>query len=367
LTGLHLRLIAVVSVLLLLCVTFSSAAFAETKVPYWIIQNLRWWANDKIPVTQVEPALLWIGVKEKTQMTLVDGPSQIPLSIKDDTKKWNFGEISDAEFFNKIKSGLKDGSIKISSKSKFNINDYKEREFSGYSPLFRTFAYKKDFVTVNGELAPRDMQFELRANQNETYKKLIVSEKDAIVIIPLFTKSTYSEPGFYTYYRGECDTKCLTKQIKYAAPYGYSGSSNAVKVLNLLGYKTVTDVGVDTNPAILSKYKKVIVLHNEYVTQTEFDAITKHPHVLYLYPNALYAKVTANYQNDTITLVRGHGYPTGDIKNGFNWKLDNSKFEYDTSCQNWNFTTVKRGKMLNCFPEHIIFSDVNLLKAIKDY
>jgi len=362
-----MMLIAIASVILLLCVTFSSVAFAETKIPYWIIQDLRWWANDKIPVSKAEPAFLWIGVKEKIKVTIIDGPSQIPLSIKNDTQKWNLGEISNVNYYGKITSALKDGSIKISSKAKFNINDYKEREFSGFSPLFRTFAYKKDFVTVNGELAPRDMQFEMRSNQNETYKKLMVNEKDGLVIVPLFTKSAYSEPGFYTYYRGECDTKCLTTQIKYAVPYGYSGSSNAVKILNLLGYKTITDVGVDMHPDVLSKYKKVIVLHNEYVTQTEFDAITKHPHVLYLYPNALYAKVTANYQNDTITLIRGHNYPTADVKNGFNWKLDNGKFEYDSTCKNWNFTKVKNGKMLNCFPEHIIFSDANLLKAIKEY
>ncbi|MFI5416562.1 MAG: hypothetical protein ACHQW9_00735, partial [Nitrososphaerales archaeon] len=199
-----LKIISIVSVFLLLCVTFSSTAFAETKVPYWIIQNLRWWANDKISVTQLESSLLWIGVKEKIKMTLVDGPTQIPDPIKSDTKKWNFGEISDAEFFNKIKSGLKDGSIKISSKSKFDINNYKEYEFSGYSPLFRTFAYKKDFVIVDGKQTPRDMQFELRSNQTEIYKKLMTNEKDAVVIVPIFTKSAYEEPGFYTYYRGDC-------------------------------------------------------------------------------------------------------------------------------------------------------------------
>ncbi len=363
----HFRLVSVVSVLLLLCASFSSMAFAETKVPYWIIQNLRWWANDEIPTSQLESSLLWIGVKEKIKMTLVDGPSQIPNSIKSDTKKWNFGEMSDAEFFTKIKSKLKDGSIKISSKSKFNINDYKEHEFSGHSPLFRTFAYKKDFVTINGEKTPRDVQFELRANQTATYKKLMVNEKDAVVIVPIFTKSAYDEPGFYTYYRGECDTKCLTKQIKYATSYGYSGSSNAIKVLNLLGYHTITDAGVDSNPKVLSKYKKVIVLHNEYVTQTEFDAITSHPRVLYLYPNALYAKVNVNYQNDTMTLIRGHHYPTSEIRNGFDWKFDNSESEYDTTCKNWNFVKIKNGKMLNCYPENVIFSDAVLLKAIKDY
>lgn len=363
----NFTLISAVSVLLLLPVAFSSVAFAETHVPYWIIQNLRWWANDKIPIEQLESSLLWISAKEKIKVTLVDGPSKIPNSLKDDTKKWNFGELSDDAFFNKIRSGLKDGSIKVSSKSKFNINDYKEHEFSGHSPLFRTFAYKKDFITVDGKKTPRDIQFELRSNQTEKYKKLMVSEKDAVVVIPIFTKSAYDEPGFYTYYRGECNTKCLTKQIKYTSPHGYSSSSNAIKVLNLLGYHTITDVGIDANPKVLAKYKKVIVLHNEYVTQAEFDAITSHPHVLYLYPNALYAKVTANYQNNTITLIRGHHYPTNAIGNGFDWKFDNSNLEYDTVCKNWNFTKISNGKMLNCYPEQIIFSDAKLLKAIKDY
>lgn len=363
----HLKLISAVSVLLLLGVVFSSMAFAETNVPYWVIQNLRWWANDKIPTAQLESSLLWIGVKEKIKMTLVDGPSQIPDSMKGDIKKWNFGEMADAELFNKIKTGLKNGSIKISSKSKFDINNYKEYEFSGHSPLFRTFAYKKDFVVVDGKQVPRDIQFELRSNQTSMYKKLMVSEKDAVVIIPILTKSAYDEPGFYTYYRGECDTKCLTKQIKYTTPHGYSSSSNAIKVLNLLGYHTITDVGISENPKVLAKYKKVIVLHNEYVTQAEFDAINSHPKVLYLYPNALYAKVTINPQNDTMTLIRGHHYPTNSVTNGFSWKFDNSKLEYDTACKNWNFTKIKNGKMLNCYPEQIIFFDTNLLKAIKDY
>lgn len=348
------------------CATYSSA-FAETNVPYWVIQNLRWWAFDKVSGTQLESALLWIGVKEKIKMTLVDGPTQIPTALKNDAKKWDFGDVSDKDFFNKIKSGLKDGSIKISSKTKFNINDYKELEYSGPSPLFRTFAYKKDFVTLNGALAPREMQFELRQNQTELYKKLTVSEKDAVVIVPILTKSAYNEPGFYTYYRGECNEKCLTTTIRYATPHGYSSSSNAVKVLSLLGYKTITDIEVDSNPELLAKYKKVIVLHNEYVTQTEFDAITKHPHVLYLYPNALYAKVTVNYKTDSVTLNKGHNYPAKEIRNGFDWKYDNSNLEYDVDCKNWSFAKAKNGKMLQCFPENVIFSDAALLKAVKDY
>ena len=37
------------------------------------------------------------------------------------------------------------------------------------------------------------------------------------------------------------------------------------------------------------------MLHNEYVTRPMFDAITSHPNVIYLYPNALYAEIEVNY------------------------------------------------------------------------
>ncbi|MDE1727489.1 MAG: hypothetical protein KGH89_09565, partial [Thaumarchaeota archaeon] len=103
-------------------------------------------------------------------------------------------------------------------------------------------------------------------------------------------------------------------------------------VLKLLNYSYVKDQDVDKNPDILKQYKRVIILHNEYVTKKEFDAITSHPDVVFLYPNALYAQVQTNYDNDTITLVRGHGYPDSAIRNGFDWKYDNSRYEYDIDC-----------------------------------
>ena len=74
----------------------------------------------------------------------------------------------------------------------------------------------------------------------------------------------------------------------------------------------------------------MIVLPNEYVTKKEFDAITNHPDVVFLYPNALYAQVRTNYTDNTITLVHGHGYPDIKIKNGFGWKYDSSKYDYKT-------------------------------------
>ncbi len=126
------------------------------------------------------------------------------------------------------------------------------------------------------------------------------------------------------------------------------------------------DQDVDKNPDILKQYKRVIVLHNEYVTKKEFDAITNHPDVVFLYPNALYAQVRTNYDNGTITLVRGHGYPDSTIKNGFDWKYDNSGYEYDIECNNWNMYKSGNYAMLNCYPEFALLHDKQLMSLIQN-
>ncbi len=89
---------------------------------------------------------------------------------------------------------------------------------------------------------------------------------------------------------------------------------------------------------------------------------------LRLHPNALYAQIEVDYEKEAITLIRGHNYPSPEIKNGFEWKFDNTHpYEYDTDCEDWDFIQIDNGIMLNCYPEKIIFQDERLLKAIKEY
>jgi len=137
-----------------------------------------------------------------------------------------------------------------------------------------------------------------------------------------------------------------------------------------LGYPTITDADIDRNPSILQQFDKVIMLHNEYVTRTMFDAITNHPNVIYLYPNALYAEIEVNYIDETITLIRGHNYPEPEITNGFDWEFDNTHpFEYDTECADMKMYQIKNGWMTNCYPENVFLKNSHpmvLLKAIKD-
>ena len=134
----------------------------------------------------------------------------------------------------------------------------------------------------------------------------------------------------------------------------------------MLNYSYISDVDIDKNPDVLKKYHKVILLHNEYVTKNEFDAVTSHPNVIYLYPNSLYAEVRTDYANNTLTLIRGHGYPEQSIGNGFDWKFDNSNLEYNITCENMTFTIVPNGKMLNCYPVYRSFFSKSFLEVIKE-
>jgi len=246
-------------------------------------------------------------------------------------------------------------------------------DFDGYSELFKTYSYEKYIVSVgwDGTIEVKTMFFELRPNLQETYNKigLFKEPQNTIVVVPLFTASAYMENGFYDYYDNECDESCLTVKIVDESKLARTSSVAGVKILRLLGYQTITDIDLDQDPSILANYDKVILLHSEYVTSEMFEAITNHPKVIYLYPNALYAQVKADYEQNTITLVRGQGYPQTDILNGFDWEFDNTHpYEFDIECANWEFDQITNGIMLNCYPdESLIVRNEKFLQAIKEY
>ena len=236
--------------------------------------------------------------------------------------------------------------------------------------LFIFYVYKDEFYyNSDGKLVPEIWNFIPKKELKETYETmgLFNESQNTVVIIPIFTANAYKVPGFYNYYDGSCDEKCLTVSIEDRTS-GFTSSNSGLEILKFLQYEMITDVDVDKNPNILKKYDKVIVLHNEYVTKIEFDAITNHPNVVYLYPNALYAEVESNYENDTITLKRGHNYPEEKIINGFDWEFENTDpFEYDFGCHDWEFYEITNGVMLNCYPDdsHLMMSP-EFWKILKD-
>lgn len=245
--------------------------------------------------------------------------------------------------------------------------------FTTGNSIFETFVYSGDVTAndENGGTSYKEGYFLLKPENRELYEDIGVANEqhNSVFVIPIFTMTAYNEPGFYTFFQNECDTTCITNlPIGYDLNPTFHSSVNAIKVLRLLGYPYITDIEIDKNPDILKLFDKVILLHNEYITKAAFNAITSHPKVVYLYPNALYAEVKVNYENDAITLIRGHSYPSPEIKNGFDWEYENSHpYEYDLECENWELYEIDNGIMLNCYPENIIYQDEDLLKAIKEY
>ncbi len=242
--------------------------------------------------------------------------------------------------------------------------------------LFKVMAYENDFEIIDGEKIWRDVFYELDPSNMNIYDELKNNKKSAVVF-PIFTAAAYSEPGFYTFYRGDCDQEfhgvlfrdddCLTVKLEEEYSPLFTSSANGLQVLNLLDYEIITDITIHQNPEILSQYEKIILLHNEYVTSEEFDAITSHPNVIYLYPNALYAEINFDEDLWEISLIRGHNYPDPLIRNGFDWKYDNSLEEYDVTCNDMKFSKIGNGWMLNCYPENVLHKSKELLKQIRDF
>lgn len=350
----------------LFCLGGTLTIYAEESIPFWIKNNAMWWSADKISDDKFAHGVDWLIFDGLLNTPSSVSENNIPFWFKNTAYYWVRGLISEAEFLHSLEYLLEQNLLTVTNS--VSVPDYTKHHFSGNNDFFIIYAYEKDFYFENNNPIPKDTQFLLKSGIKDIEDILYdTKNQNSVVIVPIFTSSAYWEPGFYTFYRNECSVECLTTKIEYSKYLGYSASSNAVKILSLLGYPILTDIDIDKDPDLLDKFDSVILLHNEYVSQKEFDAITNHPNVLYLYPNSLYGHISINYIDDTITLVKGHGYPDAKIKNGFDWKYDNTHpYEYDSECLNWNFYSIPNGYMLNCYPEHLIVNDFEFLKEIKN-
>jgi len=199
----------------------------------------------------------------------------------------------------------------------------------------------------------------------DDYESLRSTTK-AAVVYPILTQSAYEWGGFHDFYVGYCDS-CLKTTIQDYYEKTFTSSGNAYRIFEFLGYEVIDDIDIDKNPAILEKFDKVILLHNEFVTRAEFEAITNHPKVIYLYPHALSSEVKTDYLENTISLIRGPGFPDDNIINGFDWEFDNTEYFNDWSCMDWQFYEITNGYMLNCYPEtELPHYGHSILKTIKD-
>jgi len=386
-----------------------SSSWAEPAIPSWIKNNAGWWADGMITEDEFLKGIEYLinnniiliydtTIDEKAfTPTDTSATKRVPDWVKNNAGWWAEDLIRDYDFLNGIKYLINKGVILVSDVDKVKpyfiyegaliSNYWKFLEDRNLSPpvleslswdmqipngdiitsVFDIYGIRNDFTIIDDVIIWNVPVFGLNANYMEEYNEIALwnDRQKAAVVFPIFTDSAYDPFGFYDYYRGDCDS-CTTTTISDGV-LDYNSSVYGYQLLTLLGYSPITDIDIDKNPSILKKYDKIIMLHNEYVTRAMFDAITSHPKVIYLYPNALYAEIEVDYDNNTITLIRGHNYPEKEISNGFDWEFDNTHpFEYDNNCEQMLFYPIDNGWMSNCYPEKILPASPIIFQTLKD-
>ena len=379
----------------------NSFAQEETQIPNWIKNVAEWWANNEISEKEflagieylINNNIIFIPFMpcgHAAASATLDPTLEaklVPDWVKNVAGWWATDQIKDADFLNGIQYLIKSGILGIDNKKikgQVSIDDVKFSSTWGVnkdnlvfvsSGLFEIYGTNGDcFVNpLDGLSYWKSNTLALNPNNMDLYNEIAVwnnpENENAVVVFPYFTFTAYQPQGFYDYFNGKCDDCTTTKFVQPTSQYTSSGQAH--QALTLLGYNSITDVEIDRNPDILQQFDKVIILHSEYVTRSMFDAITSHPNVLYLYPNALYAEIEVNYTDGTITLIRGHNYPEQEISNGFDWEFDNTHpYEYDSICLDMEFYKIGGAWMTTCYPEALFVLNTeqvfNMLKIIKD-
>jgi len=368
----------------------------DAQIPNWIKNVAGWWASGVISenefLTGIEYLvnnniilLDFVPCNDKIQSQYGDTKS-VPDWIKNNASWWSENLIGDIDFINGLQYLIEYKIIKIDNKKILGKVPLEDIIFSSswhidknilafaQSAFFEIYGVYGKCIIEDDNQVWESLLLGLNPNKMDMYNEVALwnDPQKTVVVYPYFTFVAYNEPGFYTYYRGECDDCTTAKFVSPTLFYNeYVSSGIGHQALTLLGYPTITDTDIDQNPGILQQFDKVIMLHNEYVTRAMFDAITSHPNVIYLYPNALYAEIEVDYVDETITLIRGHNYPEPEISNGFDWEFDNTHpYEYDGLCADMEFYQIENGWMTNCYPENFFLKDhtglFNLLKTIKD-
>ena len=368
----------------------NSFAQEDKQIPDWIKNVAGWWSSNEISEREFLSSIEYlinnniISIQPVPCSTAnASSTSLVPDWVKNNAMWWSEELIEDSDFLNGIKYLIEKKIIGIDNKKIVGEVPLESVTFSSdweidhdylvfvNSSFFETYGSYGECIIQNGNQLWKTLLLGLHPNKGEMYNAVALwnDPQKVAVVYPYFTAVAYNEPGFYTYYRGECDS-CTTTKFSEQIPL-YNSSGMGHQALTLLGYHSITDIDVDKNPDVLAEFDKVIMLHNEYVTRGMFDAITNHPNVIYLYPNALYAEIEVNYVEQTITLIRGHNYPELEISNGFDWEFDNTHpYEYDNQCLDMKFYKIDNGWMTNCYPENIFLQNsqklFSLLKTIKD-
>ncbi len=209
---------------------------------------------------------------------------------------------------------------------------------------------------------------EISTPNNNTHTRDFGIGMDIAVVSPSFTAAAYNNHNFYSFYRKYGNVSYATNVTSDLGMLNASVSSSAGRsafaMLDLLrnlkwatpqsNVTVITDADVDSGGIFLNNgdngYDVVILGHQEYVTQKEYDNfkrfVSNGGTMIILDGNVFYAEVDYDNSTETIRLVKGHG-----------WAF-NGKSAWKSIGERWaNETAMWVGSNYLCYSCNITFAN----------
>jgi hypothetical protein len=229
-----------------------------------------------------------------------------------------------------------------------STSDNNAKHTSGTTVQPTSYQHCQDKEVVEKIITPSS--FEQTSNQiNKTSNN---DTTNIALVEPTFTNAAY-DSSFYVFYTlnvNASDNRNITKYLNlltskvnnkafivsgFSIPYLRKHIEWLMPDHNAI---LLTDVSVDTgsifkdNNKLYNRYDVLILGHQEYVTQEEYSNLKRfvaNGGILILtYSNSFYAEVSYDKNNESIRLVKGHGWAF----NGKSaWKNINERWENETS------------------------------------
>ena len=171
---------------------------------------------------------------------------------------------------------------------------------------------------------------EISTPNNNTHTRDFGIGMDIAVVSPSFTAAAYNNHNFYSFYRKYGNVSYATNITSdlgmLNASVSRSAGRSAFAMLELVrnlkwatpqsNVTVITDADVDSDGIFLKNgsngYDVVILGHQEYVTQREYDNfkrfVSNGGTMIILDGNVFYAEVNYDNSTETIRLVKGHGW-----------------------------------------------------------
>jgi len=254
----------------------------DAQIPNWIKNVAGWWGSGDISenefVTGIEYLINnniilidFVPCNDEIQSQTTSSSKSVPDWIKNNAIWWSENLIGDIDFINGLQYLIENKIIKIDNKKILGKVHFEDIKFSPnwqfdenllvfvQSAFFEIYGVYGNCTMDGGEQVWKSVVIGLNPNKMDIYNEVAVwnDPQKTVVVYPYFTSVAYTEPGFYTYFRGECDDCTTTKFAQPTVLYTSSGIGH--QALTLLGYPTITDVDIDKNPSILQQFDKVIM------------------------------------------------------------------------------------------------------------